>query len=156
MWIFTQALAAAWYSLAGEPAPRSIMKIFGILILAAGLIFGVYSLKMEVGIDLPARDLGYGISTPAMQVANVDRMAQRQNYMIFSGILSIVGAILCGFAAIAPKTTQWPRASDEGPLPRIESITPSTPTSVSICPNCRHMGAGDDTVCARCEAPLVV
>jgi hypothetical protein len=130
------------------------MKPIGILILALGLALGAYSLMMDVGVDVPARDFGYGVSTPATRVANVDRMTQRQNYMIFSGILSIVGAILLGFASMAPKINQKARELDRSPLPQLEPIAPASPTSVSICPNCRHMGSGEDTVCARCEAPL--
>jgi hypothetical protein len=130
------------------------MKAIGITILAIGLALGAYALTMDVGIDVPERDLGYRVSTPAMRVANIDRMTQRQNCMIFSGILSIVGAILWGFASMAPKTNQRASATESSPLPQLEPVAPASPTSVSICPNCRHMGSGEDTVCARCEAPL--
>lgn len=130
------------------------MKLLGILILAFGLALGVYSLTLDVGVDVPARDLGYGVSTPAMRVANADLLSQRQNCMIFSGILSIAGAILFGFSSMSPKIDHIVSELNESPLPRLESADPKIPASVSICPNCRHMGAGEDIVCARCEAPL--
>lgn len=56
------------------------MKNLGMLILVGGLALGGYSLFMEVSIDVAARDFGDGIDTLAMQVANLDRMAQRQTY----------------------------------------------------------------------------
>ena len=129
------------------------MKIIGIIVLAIGLIMGGYALTMDVGIDVPARDYGDGITTPAMQVANIDRMAQRQNYMIFSGILSMVGAILLGFGSMGRQVL--PAKSEPTAPPVAESlISPQGATSVSICPSCRHMGAGDATHCSRCNEPL--
>ena len=53
------------------------MKLFGIIVLVAGLLLGAHALTMDVGVDVPARDFGYGIATPAMRVANVDLMTQR-------------------------------------------------------------------------------
>jgi len=78
------------------------MKFFGILILLVGLALGVYALNMKVSVDVESRDFGYGIRTPAMSVANVTLMEQRQNLLIFSGVLAVVGAILTGFASMRP------------------------------------------------------
>lgn len=135
------------------------MKAIGILILIVGLILGGYALTMDVGVHVAARDFGHGISTPEMRVANVDLMTQRQNYLIFSGILSVVGAILTGFASIrhanlAPSSTP----GHASPLPSLFEETtaqPAAPQSFSICRKCRHMGSGEDTECARCGAPIV-
>jgi hypothetical protein len=155
MWIFTQALAAAWYSLAGEPAPRSIMKIFGILILAVGLILGGYALTMSVSIDVSAQDIGDGIKLPAIQVANLDRMAQRQNLMIFSGILAVVGAILTGFASMRQVATAPINGALEGESEAVWRVEGALDqTSVSICPKCRHMDSGDAIECGRCGAAI--
>lgn len=136
------------------------MKNLGMLILVVGLALGGYSLFMDVSIDVPARDFGYGIGTPAMQVANLDRMAQRQNFMIFSGILSVVGAILLGFGsnqsaqapALKPEAPRKATSSEEDK--ELRDARPSKPQTVSICPKCRHMGEGDDTACGRCGAQL--
>lgn len=78
------------------------MKFFGILILLAGLALGIFALNMKVSVDVESRDFGYGIRTPAMSVANVNLMEQRQNLLIFSGVLAVVGAILTGFASMRP------------------------------------------------------
>lgn len=145
------------------------MKNLGIVILVFGLALAGYSLTMDVSVDVPARDYGNGIATPSMQVANMDKMAQRQNLMVFSGILSVVGAILLGFGSmqstpkqmpvhrpIAPRAPMSPERMP--PLPE-ESREPqaavkSGPKIVSICPKCRHMGNGYDVVCGRCGAQL--
>lgn len=134
------------------------MKAIGILILVAGLALAGYALNMKVSVDVPARDFGYGVSTPAMEVANIDRMAQRQNFLIFAGVLSIVGAILTGFAAMAPKSASpadLPVAS-VAPAEIGETVpsSPGAPVSVSICPKCRYMGSSEVTHCARCEAEI--
>jgi predicted acyltransferase len=82
------------------------MKYAGILVLVIGLLLCLFSLNMNVSVEVDSQSYGYGITTPSMRVANADLMAQRQNYLIFSGILSVVGAILAGFGAIAPKAME--------------------------------------------------
>lgn len=133
------------------------MKLVGMIVLAVGLLLGTYALTMDVGVDVPARDFGYGVSTPAMRVANVDLMTQRQNNLIFSGILSVVGAILAGFGAMQPrqpKPQSSRPATSTGATVQAAPAAVSPPTSVSICPNCRSMGAGDLTSCGRCGTPI--
>jgi hypothetical protein len=137
------------------------MKLIGILILVAGLLLGAYALTMDVGIDMPARDFGYGVSTPAMKVANLDLMTQRQNFLIFSGILSVVGAILTGFASMRPAVST-PTVQHTGlldfldgkPAEKLVDEPATTPTAVSVCPKCRSMGAGDALECGRCGSAL--
>jgi len=137
------------------------MKALGIAILVAGLLLGGYALNMDVSVHVPAQDFGYGIRTPAADVANIDRMAQRQNLLIFSGVLAVVGAILTGFASMrpaapAPAPVQLREGEglldflDEKPAPKVAA----EPSAVSICPKCRSMGGGDDTECGRCGAAL--
>lgn len=138
------------------------MKNWGILLLVAGLVLGMYSINMDVSISVPARDYGHGIETPAMQVANLDKMSQRQSFMIFSGILSVVGAILLGFGSMQTRR-QAPTYDDAALLASVDdgAIVTGAPPSASnasgrfsICPKCRHMGSGDDVTCTRCGAAL--
>jgi hypothetical protein len=89
------------------------MKFAGIIVLVIGLLLCIFSLNMNVSVEVDSRSYGYGITTPSMQVANADLMAQRQNYLIFSGILSVVGAILMGFGAIAPKDLETAETQTE-------------------------------------------
>lgn len=135
---------------------RRYMKNLGILILLIGLGLGGYSLLMDVSVAVPSRDFGYGLSTPAMQVANVGKMAQRQNFMIFSGILSVVGAILIGFGSL--RSNQVPastpeilpdKSSPEEDREWLDALI-AAPQAFSICPKCRHLGDENDAACGRC------
>lgn len=139
------------------------MKNLGILILVSGLALGLYSVSMDVSVSVAARDFGYGIQTPAMEVANLDKMSQRQNFMIFSGILSVVGAILVGFASTQPRKEPIEPVPSDATPPSVDEhrefmdrllASPNTPGSFSICPKCRHMGGGNDAECGRCGTPF--
>ena len=102
------------------------MKIAGIIILVIGLFVSVVALSMDVSVGVPAQDFGYGLTTPSMRVANANLMAQRQNLLIFAGILSVVGAILTGFGAMAPNVPP--------PVPvatPAEGTTPTAPEDLS-------------------------
>lgn len=130
------------------------MKATGILILLAGLALAVFSLFMDTTVAVTARDYGYGVTSPAMEVSNIDLIAKRQGFLIFSGILSIVGAILVGFASISkPASNETPLA--EGDIVQHDLPTSgSTSSSVYICRHCHHMGAGDAVECNRCGEPI--
>jgi hypothetical protein len=137
---------------------ETIVKLIGIIVLVLGLSLGGYALTMNVGVDVPARDFGYGVETPAMRVANVDLITQRQNYLIFSGILAVVGAILTGFASMQPNNR---RAAAQQPAGELADRStdrateaPKPPDAVSICPKCRSMGSGDLTNCVKCGTQL--
>ncbi len=138
------------------------MRNLGILILVAGLALGLYAITMDVSVSVAARDFGYGIQTPRMEVANLDKMSQRQNFIIFSGILSVVGAILLGFGSmqlqtrgqISEQDVSSAATSANNELMSKLVPPPSAPGSFSICPRCRHMGSGDDMNCKRCGVPF--
>lgn len=139
------------------------MKYFGIFSLLAGLGLGIFALNMKVNVDVEARDFGYGIRTPAMSVANVNLMEQRQNLLIFSGVLAVVGAILTGFASMrpaAPAPAPAPVAlkDGEGLLDFLneKSAGPAVAERpvASVCPKCHSVGGGDDVKCERCGAEL--
>jgi hypothetical protein len=131
------------------------MRLIGIIILGFGLILGTYALTMDVGIDVPARDFGYGVSTPAMKVANLDLMNQRQNYLIFAGILSVVGVVLTGFAST--------RANAAGsklpvPAPSPSSAMPARPVAdgMKLCPYCAEEVRMAATKCKHCQSDLPI
>lgn len=127
------------------------MRTIGIVSLVAGLALCAYSLVMDVGVVVPRQSMGDGFVLPPTEVANVDLMGRRQNFMVFGGILSVVGAILVGFSALARRPPPIKRAIA---MPVSAAPEIINPTSVTICPKCRYMGAGDATACARCESPL--
>lgn len=130
------------------------MKLAGILILVAGLILATFCLFMDTTVGVAARDYGYGVTSPDMRVSNIDLIAKRQSFLIFSGILSVVGAILVGFSSISK-----PQNNDALPVEQEQSAADpvdsgATSNSVSICRNCHHMGAGDAQECRRCGEPF--
>jgi hypothetical protein len=138
------------------------MKLIGILILVAGLLLGARALTMDVGVDVPARDFGYGVSTPAMKVANLDLMTQRQNFLIFSGILSVVGAILTGFSSMRPRPAlevDFISENSTSATPLLDEALAYQASkeagTVSICPKCRSMGSDNLPRCGRCGTNLV-
>ena len=135
------------------------MKSLGAVLLCVGIVLGIYALNMDVSVSVAAKDYGYGIESPAMQVANIDLMSQRQNLTIFAGVIAVVGAVLFGFGSM--QDAARPAAQGAGPTPATvvepaQDVTHSvhSPVSVSICPSCRFMGGGDDTACGRCGAKL--
>jgi hypothetical protein len=99
---YTRASETARLNVGNSTLQAYNMKFFGILILVVGLALSVFALNMSVNVDVASRDLGYGVRIPAMSVANVNLMEQRQNLLIISGVLAVVGAILTGFASMLP------------------------------------------------------
>ncbi|MYN18580.1 hypothetical protein GTP81_17670 [Rugamonas sp. FT107W] len=64
-----------------------------------GILIAIYALNIDVSVTVPARDFGYGVSTPQTTVANLELMSRRQNTLIFGGILAIIGAIFSTFGS---------------------------------------------------------
>lgn len=129
MWALSELISKIYNTLFG-----GAMKTFGVLLFAGGLLLGGLALNMDVSAQVPARDFGYGIRTPAMAVANVDRMAQRQNFLIFGGVLAVAGAILIGFSSTRPvSATPATTAKGSGLLDFLEeepeTSAPSKPDS---------------------------
>ncbi|GJI92609.1 hypothetical protein [Duganella hordei] len=85
------------------------MKSLGILMLVLGLMVAIYALNMDVSATIPARDFGYGVSTPETTVANLELMSRRQNILIFGGILAIIGAI---FSVFGSRSVSKPQSSE--------------------------------------------
>lgn len=79
------------------------MKLIGAAILMIGLGLGIYALTMSVGVEVPSKVIAFGITTPAVTIADPQLLSQRHNYLIFSGILAIAGAIVLGMATIGKR-----------------------------------------------------
>lgn len=125
MWALSELISNICNSLFG-----GVMKTFGAILLAGGLLLGGFALNMDVSVQVPARDFGYGIRTPAMAVANVDRMAQRQNFLIFGGMLAVAGAILIGFSSSRPAPSAPPANSEGSGLLDFLEKAPETPSPI--------------------------
>lgn len=136
------------------------MKVLGLILMCFGLVLGAYSMTLDVLVSAPAQDLGYGVHIPAVTVANADKMAQRQNLLIFSGVLAVCGALLAGFGAMGQRGDAVVRIAAESPA-EAQDVQPrerqgSGPVSMYICSSCRHTGQAydDTTVCERCGSDL--
>jgi hypothetical protein len=71
------------------------MKVIGYILLAAGLLLGDYALTMDTSVPVNyTYDNTAGLPT---RVNNLGLMADRQNYLIFSGILVVLGSVLIIF-----------------------------------------------------------
>jgi hypothetical protein len=116
------------------------MKLIGILLLLAGLLLGGRALTMDVGVEMSAPSFGV-----SLRVANIDLMTQRQNYLIFSGILSVVGAILIGFASIRPTSLQATHEEQDN----TSALLPAA-TAVSDCPYCKAKDQAGRERCSIC------
>lgn len=129
------------------------MKILGVVLLVGGLLMGVFAMTMDVAVSVPAKNYGYGISTPEMQVANVDRMEQRRNFTILSAALIVGGVLLIGFASVATKTNSDQQNRAMTPDQPSEEVAEKEPAAfsggVAICPECRSMYPDTQKAC-RC------
>jgi len=65
----------------------SFMKSLGGLMLVIGIILGIYALNMDTTVDSPLFGGNF-------RVNNLGLMNEKTNYLIFSGILSLVGVLL--------------------------------------------------------------
>ena len=68
------------------------MKTVGLILLIGGLSFGLFALNMDTSVKV-SYPLGNLFNLPE-RVNNLGLMNDRQNYLIFSGIISILGAMI--------------------------------------------------------------
>jgi hypothetical protein len=120
-------------------------------VFVSGLLLAAFALTMATSVHVPERDLGYGLTTPVMEVTNVDLTSKRQSYLIVAGFLAVSGAVLLGFSSLSATKISVPvsrplELPDHGPSENAQVVT--------ICPKCRYMGKGDAVVCARCDEPF--
>jgi hypothetical protein len=67
------------------------MKQFGIILLIAGIIIGIYALSMDTSVEVDYHGFSYGMPE---RVNNIGLMNTQRNLVIVSGILSIIGLIM--------------------------------------------------------------
>ncbi|WP_298438346.1 hypothetical protein [Geobacter sp.] len=88
------------------------MKNFGICLMIAGVIWGVYAFNMKTSIETEGRTVGngtYSLYVPGQNIHNLDLAARKQNHLLGAGVTVIAGVILLGFGSLQ-KTS---KSSDE-------------------------------------------
>src|SRR5450759_477733 len=81
------------------------MKTVGLILFTGGLILMMYALLImdtSVAVDYPASN-SYGLPD---RVNNIGLMAERQNYLIVSGIIIIIGLVLAFTAKSRTESSQ--------------------------------------------------
>jgi hypothetical protein len=131
---------------------RLIMKFIGILFLVTGLLLGGRALTMDVGVEVTTPD--FAGMRGSLRVANVDLMTQRQNYLIFAGILSVVGAILIGFGSVRPVSPLEGTRTTEAQ--NSEAAIMRLAPAVFDCPYCKAKGQGGRERCSICGSKFDV
>ena len=67
------------------------MKPFGIIILIIGIIIGIYALSMDTSVKVNYGGNSYGMPE---RVNNLGLMNKKQNLLIVSGLMSLIGIIM--------------------------------------------------------------
>ena len=133
------------------------MKTVGVLLMIAGLVFGLYGFTMDVTVTVPAQSYGYGISTPAMTVNNIGLMDERRNYLEVGGFLVVLGILV---VVLSPKEVEVTsnsqrkaRVEKEIRLPREKSTPNALPPVVLrpiFCVKCLGRLTSDMDFCPKC------
>lgn len=108
------------------PKVASAAKTFGFLALLLGVLGIIWTLNVDVSVEVPVHYIG-GQAIGGGRVNNIGLMQERQNYMLLSGLLALVGVLLAVFGGDKTVTRETVRASGHvgvtpakvGPPPRL-------------------------------------
>jgi hypothetical protein len=108
------------------------MKNLGIILLIIGIGLAVYALSMDtsVQVDYPMGN-DYGLPE---RVNNIGLMNDKQNYLIFGGLLTVVGIFM---------------AVSGGKSEKANAIT--TTDDNKKCPQCAEMVKAEARICRFCN-----
>ena len=120
------------------------MRIIGVILLFIGAALALYALTMDVTVTV-------GRGSDLIGVANIDRLSQRLNFVILSGVLAVIGALFIGFSSLRPMAEEAAEDSEDVVVTQPRLADASGAVSVRICPYCKHMGDGNAESCARCD-----
>jgi len=78
----------------GKSAPVGAskgMEVAGIGLMGLAAVLMLYSLNMSTTVTTDARDFGFGVRVPSMTVNNIGLMQDKQNMLIVSGFVGLLG-----------------------------------------------------------------
>jgi len=121
------------------------MRIFGFILIGLGVLLGIYALTMDVSIRVPGESTKF-------EIANIERLLQRLNFIVISGVLCVIGSLFVGFHSLQapPEMIVDVAGADIVADESSDRVSANGPVSVSICSYCKFMGSGTDESCTRC------
>jgi hypothetical protein len=124
-------------------------RVFGWFLLIAGLAAGAFALNMDTSVSTDDVST-YPLNLPSMRVNNIGLMNDKQNYLIATGVGTIVGVILIAAGGprlvIAPIDNSPPQPSDRS----VTSPRPVEPIRPRMCRRCGRDIPLDAANCSYC------
>lgn len=85
---------ASAQSLEQVSAGVSGLSVLGWLLLIGGLIGLGYGMTIDTTVETGGEHLGFGVTIPRQRIHNVGLMNEKQNTLIVSGVIALVGVVL--------------------------------------------------------------
>lgn len=79
------------------------MKFIGTVVLAIGIALAAYALTMSVGLEVPSKEIGFGITTPSISIDDPKLVAKRKEYLTYAGVVAAVGGLLLVVGLVGKK-----------------------------------------------------
>lgn len=114
------------------------MKILGICVIVAGIIWAIVGFNMQTTVTTGPQNFGsgtYSIETPSVTVNNIGLMDRRRNNLMFAGLTILVGVVLTGCGVVSENS-------------------PSNESGRVKCPYCAEVVKAEAIVCKHCGRDL--
>lgn len=108
------------------------MRIFGLILIIIGIVWGVYAFYMETSIETGSSGI-YSVYVPN-RVHNLDLADQRRNHLFGAGIMLLSGVLLFGFGSA--RTTHESSANPKGNPASVDSFDLMLDGETKKCPSC--------------------
>lgn len=77
------------------------MRQIGLILIIAGVVWGVTAFNMETSIRVGGHDISYYSNlVPGIDVSNLDLIERRRNHLMGAGVTIISGILLFGFGVL--------------------------------------------------------
>lgn len=159
---------------------EGIMRISGIAVIVAGVVWLTIALNMKTTIDIPSQVL-FGQQISGLTVHNMEKADARRTQIILGSVVFIAGILLYGFSfsnqstkekegesnSYSTDTRKCPFCAETvkseaiicrycqkelPPMDNTELHDIEVPAGMKLCPNCRTENDEASPVCQRCHA----